>query len=198
MSKRTKKSIETFLHEQSDVISTISDNYNELDKIITKLLLIRDTRKKIFTMGNGGSASTASHFLADLLKTAITKNENRYIGISLVDNMPLISAWSNDSSYDDIFKEQLENSISKGDLVIAFSGSGKSKNVVNALKFAKSKDAFCIGFTGKSGGRFPKLCDICIRIPSNDMLIIESTHLMLCHCIITTIRDLGKPLFRYV
>lgn len=193
----SKKSVEIFLKSQSEVISKTLENPNIVNQVITKLLHTRKSRKKILTLGNGGSASTASHFLADLLKTAIVKNENRFSGISLVDNIPLLSAWSNDSSYDDVFKEQLDNFVAKNDLVIAFSGSGKSKNVINALKFAKLKGAYCIGFTGKSGGTLSKYCDLCVKVPSNDMLIIESTHIILCHCIISAIRNLGQPLFRY-
>jgi len=91
----------------------------------------------------------------------------------------------------------LKNLVSKGDVVIAFSGSGKSENVVKALKFAKKNGAICIGFTGMNGGYFPKICDICCTVPSKDMLIIESTHVILCHCIVNAIRNLGKPVFQY-
>jgi len=135
--------------------------------------------------------------VSDLLKTSITKKNKRFKAISFVDNLPVILAWANDASYDDIFVEQLKNLVSKGDVVIAFSGSGKSENVVKALRFAKKNGAICIGFTGMHGGYFPKLCDICCAVPSNNMLIIESTHVILCHCIVDAIRNLGKPLFQY-
>ena len=111
--------------------------------------------------------------------------------------MPLILAWANDVSFESIFEEQLKNYIEKGDVVIAFSGSGKSKNVVNALKFAKKQGAKCIGFTGKSGGQFNNICDVIFKIQSNDMLTIESQHVTVSHCIISAIRNLEKPLFRY-
>ena len=148
-------------------------------------------------MGNGGSGSTASHFVSDLLKTAIIKHEKRFHAISLVDNVPVLLAWSNDSSYDQVFEEQLKNYLSKGDIVMAFSGSGNSKNLIAGLKFAKKNGAFCIGITGKSGGKIAKFCRICLKIPSEDMLTIESQHLTLCHCIITAIRNTGIPLFKY-
>ena len=188
---------ESFFAEQVKCIEKLYKQKNQIEKIISLLIKKRNTGKTIFTIGNGGSASTASHFVSDLLKTSITEKNKRFKAISFVDNLPVILAWANDASYDDIFVEQLKNLVSKGDVVIAFSGSGKSENVVKALRFAKKNGAICIGFTGMHGGYFPKLCDICCIVPSNDMLIIESTHVILCHCIVDVIRNLGKPLFQY-
>ena len=187
----------SFFVEQSKCIEKLSKQENQIEKIISLLIKKRNTGKTIFTIGNGGSASTASHFVSDLLKTSITKKNKRFKAISFVDNLPVILAWANDATYDDIFVEQLKNFVSKDDVVIAFSGSGKSENVVKALRFAKKNGAICIGFTGMHGGYFPKLCDICCAVPSNDMLIIESTHVILCHSIVDAIRNLGKPLFQY-
>ena len=191
------KFTESFFVEQLKCIEKLSKQKNQIEKIISLLIKKRNTGKTIFTIGNGGSASTASHFVSDLLKTSITKKNKRFKAISFVDNLPVILAWANDATYDDIFVEQLKNFVSKGDVVIAFSGSGKSENVVKALRFAKKNGAICIGFTGMHGGYFPKLCGICCAVPSNDMLIIESTHVILCHCIVDAIRNLGKPLFQY-
>ena len=187
----------SFFTEQIKCIEKLSKQEKQIKKIISILIKKRDTGRTVFTIGNGGSASTASHFVSDLLKTSIIKKAKRFKAISLVDNLPVILAWANDSSYSNIFLEQLKNLVSKGDVVIAFSGSGKSENVVKALRFAKKNGAICLGFTGMNGGYFPKLCDICCVVPSNDMLIIESTHVILCHCIVDTIRNLGKPVFQY-
>jgi len=88
-------------------------------------------------MGNGGSGSTASHFTSDLLKTAITKNDNRFSAFSLTDNSPVILAWSNDSSFENIFEEQLKNHLKKNDILIGFSGSVTSKNLISAFRYAK-------------------------------------------------------------
>jgi len=189
--------INSILDKQSKCIKEIVEDSIAIEKIVDALIIARDSGKKIFTIGNGGSGSTASHFVSDLLKTAITKNDKRFSAISLVDNISVILAWSNDSSYDDIFVEQLKNFLSEGDVVIGFSGSGKSKNVVNALKYARENGAVCIGITGMSGGEFPKHCQICLIIPSYNMLTIESMHLLMCHCIIEIIRSLGEPLFTY-
>lgn len=192
-----RKHLQLILEEQNLTIYKMSSSIKTLEKIITQLFTARRKGNTIFTLGNGGSGSTATHFVSDLLKTSIIKKEKRFSAISLVDNIPVISAWANDVSYDDIFVEQLQNHLSKDDVVIAFSGSGKSKNIIKAIKFARKKGAKCIGFTGKSGRSLENICDYCIKVPSTDMLIIESTHLILCHLIISTIRNMGKPLFQY-
>jgi D-sedoheptulose 7-phosphate isomerase len=196
MTKNTE-SITTFLKEQESCIGKLLEKTDALEKIIDILIRARDNEKKIYVMGNGGSASTASHFVSDLLKTAITKNEKRFFAISLTDNIPVMLAWSNDSSYDDIFVEQLKNSLSKDDVIIGFSGSGKSKNVIKAMEYGKENGAICIGITGMSGGDFPKICDTNFIVPSNDMLAIEAVHVILFHCIVYAIRNNGIPLFTY-
>ena len=199
----TKKSnnihniVKDFLQVQNQCVTEIKENSIDINKIIKVLISARKNKKNIFTMGNGGSGSTASHFVSDLLKTMITKNENRFRAISLVDNIPVILAWANDVTFECIFEEQLKNHLEKGDVVIAFSGSGKSKNVVDALRFAKKNGAVCIGFTGKDEGYFNKICDIVFKVPSNDMLTIESQHITICHCIAATIRKIGEPIFNY-
>ena len=192
-----KFSLTSFLKQQEKCIQQIKNDSLTIEKIVEILIDGRNNGKKIFTMGNGGSGSTASHFVSDLLKTAITKGDRRFSAISLVDNIPVSLAWSNDVSYNKIFVEQLKNHISKGDIVIGFSGSGKSKNVVNAFKFARKNGATCIGITGMDGGDFPKICDVSYVVPSDNMLTIESMHLLICHCIVETIRQLGKPMFSY-
>jgi D-sedoheptulose 7-phosphate isomerase len=191
------ESIKLFLDEQQYSLNFFQKNTIEINQICKRLVIARNKGKKIFAMGNGGSGSTASHFISDLLKTAIVKNEKRFKAISLVDNIPVILAWSNDKSYDDIFIEQLKNHFSKGDILICFSGSGNSKNILKALKFGKDNGGYCICFTGKSGGKMKFFSDICLKSPTKDMLSIEAQHVMLCHCIISSLRNLGTPLFKY-
>ena len=192
-----KNSITSYIDKQQHCMTLLKSKSDKINDICNQLLNARNKRKNIFVFGNGGSGSTASHFVSDLLKTAIVKKEKRFKAISLTDNVPVILAWSNDVSYDDVFIEQLKNHFSKGDILIGFSGSGNSKNIIKSLKFGKENNAYCIGFTGKSGGKMNKFCDICLKVPSQDMLTIESQHVMICHCIISIIRNLGKPLFTY-
>ena len=192
-----ENSIKTNLLENQSCLDNLNKKSGEIKKIIECLINARNNQKTIFTMGNGGSGSTASHFVSDLLKTAITSDSNRFRAISLVDNMPVNLAWSNDVSYASIFSEQLKNFLMNGDIVIGFSGSGNSKNILKALKFGKDNGGYCIGFTGKSGGKMKFFTDICLKSPTKDMLAIEAQHVMLCHCIISSLRNLGTPLFKY-
>jgi len=192
-----KELISNYLNDQTTCLNKLSDDCNLFALVVEKLLDARSSDSLVISMGNGGSASTASHFTADLLKTAIIQDQKRFRALCLTDNIPVMTAWSNDTSYDEIFKEQLRNFVKKDDVVIVFSGSGTSKNVIKALELAKESGAYLIGFTGMSGGDFTEICDICIKIPSTNMLTIESFHLMLCHVIISCIRETGTPEFSY-
>ena len=189
--------IPKFFNNCKNSIDELSEQFGTLEEIINILQKAQKNGNTIFTIGNGGSGSTASHFVSDLLKTTITKEEKRFAAISLVDNIPVNLAWSNDQSFDSIFIEQLKNFLKPNDIVIAFSGSGKSKNVINAIEYAKENNATCIGFSGMDGGELKKTCDLCVTVPSHDMLVIESSHLAICHCIIDLIRKSGTPLFKY-
>jgi len=195
--EETDKILHQYLKEQNLCLEKILENDNLINNIISQLIKARNNGSKIYTFGNGGSASTSSHFVSDLLKTTITKTDNRFMAISLADNFAVNSAWANDVSYDDIFVEQLKNFLTKNDVVIAFSGSGNSLNVIKALEFAKDAGAITIGFTGMPGGKLSKICDYCYVVPSDNMLTIESFHIMLCHGIIFTLRELGEPIFKY-
>ena len=189
--------VKLFLKEQNSCLTNLADNENQIENIIQILIKARDSNKQIFTIGNGGSGSTASHFVSDLLKTALVKSKKRFKAISLVDNIPVILAWSNDTSFDDIFEQQLVNYLHDGDVVIAFSGSGNSKNIVKALKYCSKFNVVSIGFSGSTGGKMKKLCTMCLTVPSTDMLLIESSHVVICHCIISYIRNKGIPQFKY-
>jgi len=192
-----ENSIKENLKKNYLCLENLDEKSDQIKKIIEHLISARNNGKTIFTMGNGGSGSTSSHFVSDLLKTAIINDSDRFKAISLVDNVPVTLAWSNDVSYDCIFSEQLKNFLADGDIVIGFSGSGNSKNIVNAFEYAKTKGTICIAISGMSGGKISKLADISLIIPSNDMLIIESMHILICHCMINAIREQGIPKFNY-
>ena len=192
-----ENSIKENLKKNYLCLENLDKKSDQIKEIVEHLITARNNGRTIFTMGNGGSGSTSSHFVSDLLKTAITKDTNRFKAISLVDNVPVNLAWSNDVSYDSVFSEQLKNFLMDGDVVIAFSGSGNSQNVVNAFEYAKTKGSVCIAISGMSGGKISKLADITLVVPSNDMLIIESMHILICHCMINAIREQGIPKFNY-
>ena len=131
---KINKYLGDFLKEQQLCIENTIENTQNILDLIQILIKTRDNGKKIFTMGNGGSGSTASHFVSDLLKTAIIQKKKRFQALALTDNVPVILAWSNDLSYDNIFVEQIKNFVTKGDMIIGFSGSGNSENLIKTFK----------------------------------------------------------------
>jgi len=190
--------IQTYLDNQTKCISEIQKKSSIIiKKIFHTLLTARDEGNKIYIIGNGGSASTASHFTSDLLKTSITKNKKRFKAFSLSDNVPVVLAWANDSSYDNIFVSQLENFLEKNDVVIGISGSGNSLNVLKAIEYANKNNAKTIALTGKDGGKLASISQLSLIIPSNDMLTIETSHLLICHLLTELFRKLDVPLFSY-
>ena len=192
-----KERVHEYLDQQINSTSSLKENYEELEKIFNVLKNARDSGNQVFVMGNGGSASTASHFVADLLKTSITNENKRFKAISLSDNIPVLLAWSNDESYDTVFSNQLENFVEKDDVVIGISGSGNSKNVSNAIQLANEKHAITVGLNGKGGGKLSEIVKINLTVKSDDMLTIETIHLLICHLLTTMIRSDGTPKFNY-
>jgi D-sedoheptulose 7-phosphate isomerase len=140
-------------------------------------------------MGNGGSASTASHFVCDLSKNTRRDGWPRFKVIGLSDNMAAFSAYGNDEGYENVFCEQLANLLLPDDIVIAISASGNSRNVVKAIQYAKDQDAFTIGFTGFDGGILGTLVDIDLHINSNIIEHVEDLHLVLEHMIIKSMKE---------
>jgi len=191
------KKIQEYLEQQIQSIGALKESSTVFKEILNILKNARDEKNQVFVMGNGGSASTASHFVADLLKTSITNESSRFKAMSLSDNIPVLLAWSNDELYENIFSNQLENFLQKNDVVIGISGSGNSKNVLNAIQLANEKQAITIGLSGKGGGKLSELAKINLTIQSDDMLTIETMHLLVCHLIITIIRSEGTPKFTY-
>ena len=163
-----------------------------IDKIAEVVDLLEKARlegNKVFIFGNGGSAATASHFASDLSKGAIREGKPRIKAFALTDNIPLLTAWANDTSYENVFAEQLENCVDPGDIVIGISGSGNSPNVLKGVNVAKNKGATAIGFIGFDGGKLKSLADIAIIVPSHNMEQVEDIHLLLEHVITTCLRE---------
>lgn len=165
--------------------------HESIERATTEMLRAYDGGRSIFLFGNGGSAALASHFACDLGKGTVVGNNGhrRFRVLALTDNVPLITAWANDSCYDQIFAEQLRNFVANGDVVFAISGSGNSPNVLKGLEVAQSYGARTIGLTGFDGGKMKLLCDVCIIVPSNNMQIIEDFHLSVTHAIFSVIRQ---------
>ena len=144
--------------------------------------------RQIFVIGNGGSASTASHIANDLSKGTSVPGVRRFRVISLTDNVATMTAWSNDVSYDDMFVEQLKNLVKPGDLVIAISASGNSENIIRAIRHAKAIGCKTIGWTGFGGGKLREMADVSVVVDSHDYGPVEDVHLILNHILHSWIR----------
>ncbi|HEY3463148.1 MAG TPA: SIS domain-containing protein [Gaiellaceae bacterium] len=140
--------------------------------------------KQVFTLGNGGSASTASHMAADLAKNTIGANMRRFRVLSLNDNAAILTSLANDLGYENVFREQLENLVRPGDLLIALSASGRSPNVLKALRYAQAQCAQTACLLGFDGGDAASLCDVAIIVPTEDYGVVEDVHLIINHILV--------------
>ena len=175
-------------------ISTLKDTINLLpvglvERFIEILHDARVSGKQVFVMGNGGSASTASHFVCDLAKNTRKEGWPPFKVIGLTDNMAIFSAYANDEGYESVFAEQLASLIQTGDIVIGISASGNSPNVLRGMEVAQKFHAKTIGFTGFDGGKLGKMVDLEINIPSTNYGQVEDLHLILEHMTIEALKD---------
>ena len=164
-----------------------------IDKVGRRLLETAEAGAQILIAGNGGSASTASHFACDLAKTVLgAKPElrtSRFRAISLADNIALLTAWANDVSYEAVFAEQVKMLGRPGDVLCVISASGSSANVVEAVITARAQGLHTIGFLGFDGGRLAELVDDAVIVPSDDYGHVESVHLVLGHLLTRWLHD---------
>ena len=181
-----KEFIDSYLAEITHCLNSIDKEKIEI--IIDVLVAAYNKDRKVFILGNGGSASIASHMACDLDKGTLQRvydnTERRFRVISLTDNVALMTAYANDLSFDDIFAQQLRNLVETDDVVIALSGSGNSKNVIKAVEYARSCGAITIGILGfKTGGKVGKLVDYSIITDSNHYGPIEDMQSIINHMI---------------
>jgi D-sedoheptulose 7-phosphate isomerase len=164
----------------------------KLEEIIDTMYGAYREDRQIFLMGNGGGAATSTHFTCDLNKTAIVPGKRRMRAISLVDNIALVTAWANDTNYTNIFGEQLANFARPGDLVIGFTASGMSVNIVNGLALANELGCETIAFVGFDGGTAGAIAKHVLHIKSSSYQHIEDVHLLLCHVITNALQDRAR------
>ena len=145
--------------------------------------------KQIFVIGNGGSASTASHLACDLGKGTSIPGKPRFRVISLTDNVATMTAWSNDVSYEDVFVEQLKNLATPEDVVIGISASGNSENVIRAMRHAREIGCKTVGWSGFGGGTLATICDVNVVVDSDRYGPVEDVHLILNHVLHAWIRE---------
>jgi D-sedoheptulose 7-phosphate isomerase len=159
----------------------------DIEQLVEVLHQTCEAGRAIFVFGNGGSAALASHAACDLGKGTSEVARERVRVLSLTDNVPLLTAWANDTAYEYVFTEQMKNFIQPGDVAFAISGSGNSPNVLHALRSAREIGATTVGLTGFEGGKMKALCDVCVVVPSDNMQVIEDLHVMAAHGIFTTL-----------
>lgn len=201
MKKRGEFSIDNFFLDARLVINKIAiSEQKKIKEIVNILFSARKNGNSVFLIGNGGSASTATHFAADLVKTVVDVPEKSgFKAISLVDNIPLYTALVNDWGKESIFVYQLRSLLKPEDVLVAFSvhgGSGSdldgawSQNITAAIKYAKDNGGRTIGFAGFDGGAMKTLCDVCVVVPANSTPIVESLHVLLAHGVTFCLKEM--------
>lgn len=172
------------LHQTLDVIPL-----SAIQSMVQILVEARLNDRQVFVMGNGGSATTASHFVCDLAKNTRVPGLPYFRVIGLADNVAAITAYANDEGYEMVFSQQLAGLIREGDVVIAISASGNSPNVLKAVELANAANAITIGLTGFTGGKLGPMAKLHIHVPSTRIEQVEDIHLMIEHMVISTIRE---------
>jgi len=160
-----------------------------VNQAIEWMIDTRSQNRTIFVAGNGGSAATAAHFVCDMVKGASYANNSRFRIVALGQNLPTLTAYSNDLHYSDALFEELKNFAHPGDLYMAISGSGNSPNVVRAMEYANSMGLRTIALTGRDGGKLGSLAQLNIHVPEPHMGRIEDAHHVICHMICYAFMD---------
>ena len=187
MSQKTPNTTKKYISKVSATLEGLPiDNLAQVVKLLEEARL---KAKRVFIFGNRGSAATASPFATDLSKGSISKGKPKIKTFALTNNIPPLTAWANDTVYENIFAEQLEYLVEPRDMAIGISGSGNYPNVLNGIKMAKAKRATTFGFIGFDGGKLRKLVDIQIMVLSHSMEQVEDIHLLPEHVITTCLRE---------
>jgi len=186
-----------YLNEVSEIASKL--DRVSIDRAIGILYEAWKEDRQVFTIGNGGSASTATHLACDLNKWVSDEAVRKFRAFSLVDNIPLVSALTNDNGWGDVYYEQLRNFLRKDDVVVAISvhgGSGSDKagpwsqNLLKAVKYAKDNGAKVVGLAGFDGGVLKTVADACVVVPAESTPHVEGMHLVLTHLMCEQLRGL--------
>ena len=193
---KNKDRIENYLSEMKTATENIS--VEDVDKAVELLFAAWQRCSQVFICGNGGSASTATHFACDLSKTTIVEGKKRFIAYCLNDNIPLVSALTNDDGFDNLFSEQLKGRFHQDDVLICISvhgGAGRDKagmwsqNLLKAMKYAQEMKGKTLGLSGFDGGPMKEIADACIVVPVNSTPHVESLHLALEHLITNCLKE---------
>ena len=173
------KDIQDYLRLEQETLGKL--DVSEISRALNVLTDALYSERTVYIFGNGGSASTASHFAGDFNKGVSEGLQKVFRFQCLNDNIPTLLAVANDFDYSEVFVYQLRGRLRPGDVVMAISGSGNSKNVVKAVEYAKSEGATVIGLTGYSGGKLRTLSDVSLHVPVDSMQVTEDIHLIFDH-----------------
>jgi D-sedoheptulose 7-phosphate isomerase len=193
----TREYIKQYLTETKEICARTSEQ--DLERFIATLFDAWQNKRRVFTMGNGGSASTATHFAADLAKFTAVEGKPRFRALSLCDNPAFISALTNDNGFDSIFAEQLDPLFEPGDVLIGISvhgGKGADKagvwsqNLLRAVKLAKERDGKVLGMAGFDGGALRELSDCCVVVPARSTPHVEGMHVVYHHMVVSRLREM--------
>ncbi len=182
--------IDTYLHQLGEGLRKIP--LDEVKHVIQVLHHARMAGKQVFIMGNGGSASTSSHFVCDLAKNNYFEGLPPFRAIDLNSSNAIFTALANDNGYENVFSHQLRSLVRPHDVVLAVSTSGNSSNILNAIEYARQVGAITIGFTGYEGGKLAELVDVEVRIPSDNIQHIEDLHMVIAHLITFALMELSR------
>ena len=171
--------VNTYLKHEIDTLKAL--DVNEINAALNLLLETFENGNTVFVFGNGGSSATASHFQNDFNKGVSEHTEKKFNFQCLNDNVATVMAVANDIGFDEVFRFQLIGHMRPGDVVLAISGSGNSRNVINAVEYAKEQGAKVIGLTGFGGGKLKELSDVSLHVPVNSMQITEDIHMVFDH-----------------
>ena len=174
-----KDEIVTYLEHEIKTIQNL--DVDSINKALNLLLQAFEDGKTVYVFGNGGSSATASHFQNDFNKGVSEHTEKKFNLLCLNDNVATVMAVANDIGFDEVFRFQLQGHLKPGDIVMAISGSGNSKNVINAAEYAKSMGNQVIGLTGFNGGKLKQLSDVSLHAPIHSMQITEDIHMIFDH-----------------
>lgn len=181
-----KSHIEKYFSNLKDCLDKLNkDDILKLAEIISNT----EGKNTVYVLGNGGSASIASHFVCDFVKDVACAYGRRFKVISLSDNVSTVTAYANDMDFDLIFVEQLKNFLHKDDVVIAISGSGNSKNILNAVEYANKNGAITCAMTGFDGGELAQIAKYNILSPSSDIQIVQDTHTAIMHLLMQLVKE---------
>lgn len=182
----------TSAHEYLNLVKSLVDSVDAstIDQFTNIIFDAWKNHRQVFVFGNGGSAAAASHYVTDFIKTSSVAGQHLLRTYSLTDNIPMLTAIGNDIGYDQIFEYPLSAYAKPHDVAVAISGSGTSKNVVNACEWARANGLVVVSLTGFDGGKIGRLADLHINIPASNYGVVEDFHMLICHIVIQSLQTL--------